>query len=103
MADKIIIDNKIIEPIAVKPIAVKPIVGEVIKKIDDEVYVTTITKVDLAPLTDKKVYLQTIIDSIVPSDKELLEWAKQTHPYYDEIMRAEIELQGISEELKRYQ
>ena len=97
MADKIIIDKKIVEPIAVKPI-----VGEVIKKIDNEVFVTTITKVDLTPFTDKKELLQTIIDSDVPSDKELLDWAKTNHPYYDEILRAEIEIKDVNEELERY-
>ena len=97
MADKIIIDEKIIEPVVVKPI-----VGEVIKKIDNEVFVTTITKVDLTPFTDKKEFLQTIIDSDTPSDKELLDWAKTNHPYYDEILRAEIEIKDVNEELERY-
>ena len=97
MADKIIIDEKPIEPITVKPI-----IGEVISKVDEEIFVTTITKIDLTPLTDKKIYLQTIIDSDVPSDKELLDWAKTNHPYYDEILRAEIEIKDVDEELERY-
>ena len=97
MADEIIIDEKPIEPITVKPI-----IGEVISKVDDDTFVIKTTKIDLTSIKDKQTYLQTIIDSVVPSDKELLEWAKQNHPHYDEVLRANIELIEVNKELKRY-
>ena len=99
MADKIIIDEKIIEPVVVKPI-----VGEVIKKIDNEVFVTTITKVDLTPLTDRKEKIEQELESfIAPTDEQIITDCKEDHPLYIVKNQLEEELEFINLKLLKYE